>query len=580
MWYRLEGRQTANRQAIRLAAKPTDTAETRRDRLSGKGMEDKQTKFFNTCGPCFPDEHYMLPAVERIVGIDDLISSGINFVLQAPRQSGKTTSAHSAVEKINNEGKYYALYCTLEAAGVFSDIPATISFLCSIIRESLLKSGIPELQEVYCDIPVFDPGNTYGVPKMDLVPDTYSSILNVATAVSRTLSAICCKLDRELIVFLDEIDRLTGDVMITFLSNLRSGYVKRKAMKFPRSIALIGTHSIRDFMMESRPDSESNGSATPFNVVEPMTLANFTSDEVKSLYRQHTLATGQRFDDHVGDRVMYWTNGQPWLVNALPSISITRLFKSDFSIPVTVQHIDEATEYLKLRCLTHTDPLLSRLHEPRVQNVMETIFTGSKIQPDHISDDDLQYCLDIGLINQLEGTYSPANLIYADIFVRFLTSIYQKSLPRELADKFIGPEGPDMSGLLKDFQMFLARNSGMMATGFSYKQCDAHFSLFGYMHKAFNGRVQVINEFASGTGFVDICAIFKNRSFPVEIIINDSGYSQTGSITQLQRHMNLCVSSEGWLVVFDRHSDKSWSDRLSWETMTLPNGSTLHVVGC
>ena len=28
-------------------------------------------KCFNIAGPCFPDEHYLLPALERLPGIDD-----------------------------------------------------------------------------------------------------------------------------------------------------------------------------------------------------------------------------------------------------------------------------------------------------------------------------------------------------------------------------------------------------------------------------------------------------------------------------------------------------------------------------
>ena len=35
-------------------------------------------KKFNTTGPCFPDEHYMLPALDRLPGIRELVA-GFEF---------------------------------------------------------------------------------------------------------------------------------------------------------------------------------------------------------------------------------------------------------------------------------------------------------------------------------------------------------------------------------------------------------------------------------------------------------------------------------------------------------------------
>ena len=44
-------------------------------------------KCFNIAGPCFPDEHYMLPALERLPGIMRIVEQRSYFVLHAARQS-------------------------------------------------------------------------------------------------------------------------------------------------------------------------------------------------------------------------------------------------------------------------------------------------------------------------------------------------------------------------------------------------------------------------------------------------------------------------------------------------------------
>ena len=65
-----------------------------------------------------------------------------------------------------------------------------------------------------------------------------------------------------------------------------------------------------------RPESQSLGTASPFNVkTESLGLANFTPEEVSSLYAQHTAETGQVFEADAVARAWELTRGQPWLVN-------------------------------------------------------------------------------------------------------------------------------------------------------------------------------------------------------------------------------------------------------------------------
>jgi AAA+ ATPase superfamily predicted ATPase len=77
-----------------------------------------QKRIFNTTGLCFPDKHYMVDALRGIGSqILELIHNEQYFVIHAPRQTGKTTLLHSLARKINNEGKYTAIVCSLERAG-------------------------------------------------------------------------------------------------------------------------------------------------------------------------------------------------------------------------------------------------------------------------------------------------------------------------------------------------------------------------------------------------------------------------------------------------------------------------------
>ncbi|MDR1872183.1 MAG: ATP-binding protein, partial [Deltaproteobacteria bacterium] len=269
-------------------------------------MPTSKPKKFNVVGPCDPARHYTLPAFPRLPDVQSLIKDELYFVLHAPRQSGKTTSIYAAVAQINAEGDYYALYCSLEGLRKITDRALAMSLIVGGLNGALLDSGVKALEKV-----------------------AVSGFLAEARAradfeeypVGAWFKVLCKWLDKDLVVFFDEADSLTEQPLLSFLAQLRTGYGDRaKVVKvpFPRSIALIGMVNLRDYKAKIRPDSETLGSGSPFNIIaEALTLANFTQEEIKDLYGQHTEATGQVFLDEAVQRAYYWSEGQPWLVNAL-----------------------------------------------------------------------------------------------------------------------------------------------------------------------------------------------------------------------------------------------------------------------
>ncbi|MDR0714430.1 MAG: ATP-binding protein, partial [Bacteroidales bacterium] len=73
-------------------------------------------RFFNTTGPCNPEEHYMLPPEDRLVGaqLNRYIKNKLYWVLHAPRQTGKTTFLQSWAREINAGVEAVACYVSVE----------------------------------------------------------------------------------------------------------------------------------------------------------------------------------------------------------------------------------------------------------------------------------------------------------------------------------------------------------------------------------------------------------------------------------------------------------------------------------
>ncbi|MDR0729413.1 MAG: hypothetical protein LBF19_04735, partial [Prevotellaceae bacterium] len=105
-------------------------------------------RFFNTTGPCNPQDHYMLPPADRLVGaqLHRYISNKLYWVLHAPRQTGKTTFLQSWMREINAGNEAISCYVSVERCQGVEQPERAMPAICSAIREytNMLKLDIPE----------------------------------------------------------------------------------------------------------------------------------------------------------------------------------------------------------------------------------------------------------------------------------------------------------------------------------------------------------------------------------------------------------------------------------------------------
>ena len=396
-----------------------------------------------------------------------------------------------------------------------------------------------------------------------------------------SLTLFCMKIDKPLVLFFDEADCLSEDTLITFLRQLREGYNSRDMIPFVHSLALVGMRNIRDYKAKVRPDSQSLGSASPFNIVtETFTLKNFTKEEITSLYQQHTEATGQMFEEEAIELVHEQTGGQPWLVNAIVREVIVKLLQSDYTRPVTAALVDEAIQNIILRRDTHIDSLLERLKEERVRRVIEPILYG-EVFFDRLSDD-YSYVTDLGLIKSIEGKIQPSNPIYSEVIARALSFDAQEKFILEKPDatipRYLKDGKMDMDFLMQDFQQFWRENSDIWVEKFYYKEAAPHLILQAFLQRIINGGGYLIREMAAGIKRTDICLVFRDQKYPIELKIRRGDKSVKEGIEQTMSYMDIFGCTEGWLAIFDQRPEISWDDKIYMKKETV-DGKTVTIVG-
>ena len=98
-------------------------------------------KKFNTAGLCVEDKHYMVNIDEKIKSIIKLIQSDSYFVINRPRQYGKTTTLNR-LEKILKT-RYEVISMDFEGLGnVFESEKSFCSYFISQINHEL-KLDLP-----------------------------------------------------------------------------------------------------------------------------------------------------------------------------------------------------------------------------------------------------------------------------------------------------------------------------------------------------------------------------------------------------------------------------------------------------
>ncbi len=502
-------------------------------------------KFFNTAGPVNPEEHYFIPHRFNESEVRQLIEQKKYFILHAPRQSGKTTGMLQFVKQLNEEGKFKALYVNVEPA---QTARGNVKDGMEIILETLRGAASSYLDKTDLFLAVID---------QEQKKITGMSLHMVLRGWSRVSES-------PIILFIDEIDSLVGDTLISVLRQIRSGYTNRSETPrgFPQSVCLVGVRDVRDYRIWSEQESNMVLGGSAFNIkAESLTLADFSQEQVRDLYEQHTCETGQKFTDEAIEHAFHLTQGQPWLVNALAYQACFRDV-TDRSMPVTKEVIERSKETLILRRDTHLDVLIDRLQEPRVRNIVDAVISGGG--ESDFKSDDLSYIRDLGLIKR-KG-FEIANPIYQEVIPRELVYARQESISQQIS-WYIDKQGNlDMHKLLEAFAQFYRENSDVWLEKFAYKESGPHLLLMAFLQRIINGGGKIHREYALGRGRVDLLIEYQQQRIVLEMKIRRGDKTLTDGLKQIAAYMDTSNASEGHLVIFDRDQSNPWDKRIYQRT--------------
>ncbi|MGM0519402.1 MAG: AAA-like domain-containing protein, partial [Campylobacterota bacterium] len=426
-------------------------------------------KFFNTAGPTIKQDHYHIDLLSRVdwEEIEALINQKRYFILHAPRQTGKTSTLLGIMEELNKGDTYVCAYANIEAAqAARGDVNEGIDTICSAISGRI---------EMYLKDSTIKEWFHSGYGRTTPVKEKLTEMLKVWAQTTT----------KPTVLFLDEVDALVGDTLISLLRQIRAGYDSRPE-SFPISIILCGVRDIKDYRIHTK-DHEIITGGSAFNIkAKSIKMGNFNYDECVELWDQHTRETGQSFDKKIFPKLWSDTKGQPWLVNALAH-QLTwenRELRKDRSIHITYEHYMIAREELIESRNAHPNRLSDKLLEDRFYNIFAPILSTNN-DKQLFNLDDAIYLENIGLVKRVtDDKIKIANDIYKEVIPRELTYGFQSSIYNQEQEWYINQDNTiNTKKLLLAFQAFFRKNADSWLEKFQYKEAGPQLLLQAFLQR-------------------------------------------------------------------------------------------------
>ncbi|MGF1533430.1 MAG: AAA-like domain-containing protein, partial [Bernardetiaceae bacterium] len=205
-------------------------------------------KRFNITGTCRADEHYMMDDRRRFTSIMEMVEYGEYFVINRPRQYGKTTMLFALMRELDKREDYLPILMSFQGVSE-SFYQSSDTFARFFFKE--LKAELQQAQGGFSDA------------QMQTIAD-----IETLDGLSERITTIVKMTDKKLVLLIDEVDASSNyEPFLYLLGMLRTKYLQRDR---PRnrtfhSIVLAGVHDIKSLKFKMRNPEEAQYNS-PWNI--------------------------------------------------------------------------------------------------------------------------------------------------------------------------------------------------------------------------------------------------------------------------------------------------------------------------
>jgi hypothetical protein len=500
-------------------------------------------KKFNITGLCFPDQHYMADVSKKLAQSLKMIDEGEYFVINRPRQYGKTTTLYSLADRLMKTGEYIVFNMSFEGVGdlMFDD-------------EKTFSKGFVELLANHSQV--------YAPELATWLLETAPNIDSLKL-LSSMITTLVNKTAKKMVVMIDEVDKSSNNqLFISFLAMLRNKYLQRGQFKTFHSVVLAGVHDVKSLKLKLRPDDEQKYNS-PWNIAAEFKVdMNLQPSEIKPMLDEYSVDKGVAMNtQEIADCLFYFTSGYPFLVSKLCKMLDEEFMPEKEVKEWTVEDIDIAAQRLIREQNTNFDSVIKNLENyPNLYELVYNILVIGDQTDYNIYDPVVSLGMLHGIFKNGQGIRIH-NRIYQELIYHYMTS---KTKSRLIMGDYTFSPNFRLADNRLDMEMVLTKFQAFMKEQYSKHDRD-------FVER--NGRLvflAFIKPIINGSGFdfkepqiseerrLDVIITYFEHRYLAELKIWRGPAAHKTGLAQLADYLNRQAIEEGYLIIFDQRKKKSW----------------------
>ncbi|MDF2505983.1 AAA family ATPase [Clostridium sp.] len=461
-------------------------------------------KEFNVTGTCIPEMHYMVDTSDKLKEIIKLIEKAKYFIINRPRQYGKTTTLYMLERGFDKNNEYLTISISFEGVGdlIFEEEQRfTKAFLNLAERSLLLEHG--ELSELI------------------------------------------------------EEQKLKVETMDDLSCMLRNKYLLRNSGKDKtfHSVILAGVHDVKSLKLKIRPDEEHKYNS-PWNIASDFDVdMSFSKEEIGTMLDDYIKDKGVKLDkEYFSERLYFYTSGYPFLVSKLCKIIDEKIMDMK-QLKWDKEYMDRAVKELLKNSNTNFDSLIKNLENNITlkELIKKITVDGSEITYNK-DNPTINLGVIYGIFKDEHGKLKIHNRIYEQKIYDYMSSLIETSTSLSFYNErseFIKRDGSlDIRKILIKFQDFMKHEYSEKREGFLEE--DGRLLFLAFLSPIINGTGFAFKEVKGGEEKrFDIVITYNKKMYILELKIwRGDKYHEKGLI-QLGEYLEQYGLDQGYLLIFD-----------------------------
>lgn len=495
-------------------------------------------KEFNITGTCIPEMHYMVDISNKLASTNKLIEKGRYFIINRPRQYGKTTTLFLLYKHLKNDENYLPIKISFEGIG---DAIFEKEELFSQGFLDLISANLAFISEELADF-----------------IDERKNETKTLNDLSKVITKFIIKANKKVVLMIDEVDKSSNNqLFFSFLDMLRNKYLLRnEGMDHTfYSVILAGVHDVKSLKLKIKQEEEHKYNS-PWNIASEFNVdMSFSKEEIETMLIDYVNNTDVKLDkDYFSDKLYFYTSGYPFLVSKLCKI-IDESIMDEEKLEWEKEYMEKAVKELLNDSNTNFDSLIKNMENNKnIYSVVDNLLiNGSKVDY-NLYNPDINLGVLYGIFKNDNGRLKINNKVYEQLIYDYMTSKIQTSMNYDNYNEkanFIKTDGSlDVKKIPIKFQKFMKHEYSEKRKDFLEE--DGRLLFLAFLSPIINGTGFAFKEVKGGEEKrIDIVITYEKKMYILELKKwYGEEYHKRGEF-QLAEYLDQYGLEEGYLLIFD-----------------------------